>query len=89
MQRKCRQQFDSALGHTVILLQTNPGPQFVGIQSGLGGEDVADFEHVIPVGIQMRSLVREQSEAVSEMMTERIGLVLVEHCFCTCEQLAA
>ena len=78
-QREIAQQFNAGLRHQVVVLQPDAGPQLGPIQAGLGREDVADFEHVVPFGIQVRRLVRVEADAVPQMMIERAGPILVEN----------
>ena len=55
LQREIAQQFHAALGDQVVVFQADAGPQLRAVQARLGGEDVADFERVVPGGIQVRA----------------------------------
>ena len=59
---------DAVAGHPVVLLEPDAGLQFRPIQSRFGREHVALFKRVVPVGIQVRSFVREQPEGVAEVI---------------------
>jgi len=71
--------FNAGFCHDVVILDPHAGAEnFFVVEAGLGGEDVADLEGVVPVGVQVRGFVGEEADAVAEMMVEDTNGGLVQ-----------
>ena len=56
--------FDTRRCDAEVFFEADAGAEVVAVERWFGGEDVPFFKDVVPAGIEMRGLVREQSNAV-------------------------
>src|SRR5437762_1898995 len=68
IRRKVQQPLDAGLRDEIRVLDADSGREFRAVLAGLGGEDFAFLEDVVPLGVQVRELVRLEPDAVTEMM---------------------
>src|SRR6185503_18640507 len=62
----------------VLVLQPNAGAQLGAIHARLGGEDLALHESIVPLGIQVRVLMRLKADAVAEVVGHPFGAARIE-----------
>lgn len=68
---KIGQTLDSRFRHEVVVFKSHAVPETLSVvESWFGSKDIADFEDIIPVGIEMRGFVRMKSNSVAEVMIE-------------------
>src|SRR4051794_18719015 len=86
---KRRQIFDPSLRHQVLILQSNSAVDFGAVESRFDGEDLSDFQDVVPLRVDVRKLVWLKADAVAEVVAEGFAAFVKEVLFAELEEVAA
>src|SRR6185503_21196391 len=56
----------AGFSHQIIVLDADPALELIRVQPRLGGERFTFEQHVVPLGVEVRILVRLEAETVAE-----------------------
>src|SRR5690606_34647381 len=76
-------------GDEVVVFESYPGPQTASVKARLEGDDIADFEGVVPSGIDARDLVGVEPDPVASVVEKSVAVPALEFAMHGLEHFAA